>query len=85
MQGVSQNQTKVSLGLSVLMLEARDRVGGRTYTVEADGNLGLHGLEDGKADDEQVSCTRWVERGSRTIWPTCSRRWFGTKWTVIFS
>lgn len=28
---------KVSLGLSVLMLEARDRVGGRTYTVEADG------------------------------------------------
>ncbi|CAG8421138.1 unnamed protein product [Penicillium salamii] len=26
-------------GLSVLMLEARDRVGGRTYTVEADGIL----------------------------------------------
>lgn len=25
------------LGLSVLLLEARDRVGGRTYTVEEDG------------------------------------------------
>lgn len=25
------------LGLSVLMVEARDRVGGRTYTVESDG------------------------------------------------
>lgn len=25
------------IGLSVLMLEARGRVGGRTYTVESDG------------------------------------------------
>ena len=25
------------LGLSVLMVEARDRVGGRTYTVDSDG------------------------------------------------
>lgn len=56
------------------MLEARDRVGGRTYTVEADGKrIGLQ-LFQRVANWPQVFSTKWAGLGSHTTWHTCSQK-----------
>ncbi|KAJ5361843.1 hypothetical protein N7541_002687 [Penicillium brevicompactum] len=60
-------------GLSVLMLEARDRIGGRTYTVEEDGKSAPKGLL-AFTNRSQVFSTKWAGLGSRTTWRTYSLR-----------
>lgn len=55
------------------MLEARDRIGGRTYTVEEDGKSAPKGLL-AFTNRSQVFSTKWAGLGSRTTWRTYSLR-----------
>ncbi|KAG9506524.1 hypothetical protein J7337_000056 [Fusarium musae] len=68
--GLAAARDLSQLNHSVLLIEARDRIGGRTYTAKKDGMKDLCESQY-LADTLEDSFTRWEGLGSLIIWATC--------------